>query len=329
MIKKLFYFLIPILTFFGIQTVNAGTFTDIWDTTGFNYNQFYWQQSGTLNKHQSSIFEFTKRDNSFNSAGTYTFTWFLDFPAERTKLECNNQIGEQLCVGYDIITTGGNISSQFNLSAENCLTNLASTSGSTYIFNSVCQVNDTTVNNGIIDIIVTSNANINVNYTFGMAYRYGYFPKDSTQADIKHNTDIINSNVNDIKDNLNSSDTSGSQSQLEEVNNNFKEDISTSPVSDLITLPLKLLTAFNDKLSSTKFCQPVDMGTVFGIHWLQLPCINPSKYLGSVLWATIDMISTALLLWAIAHKMVKVYISVTSIDGQFTSKVVTQTGGML
>lgn len=334
MIRKLFYLLIPILTFFCIQTVNAGTFTDIWDTTGYTYNEFYWERSGTLNSKQSAIFEFLKRDNSYNSAGTYTFTWFLSFNSQRSDLVCNNsqynpETGLETCIGYTISTTSGRISSQFSLSAENCSTNLASSDNGVYIFNSSCQVADSTVNNGIIDIIVTSNANINIDYKFGLAYRYGFYPKDTSQAEIKQNTDIINSNVNDIKDSISSSDTSGSQSELENVNNKFNDDISKSPISDLINLPLKLLTAFNNKLSSNQVCTPYDMGTIFGVHWLQLPCINPPDYLGPVLWATIDMITTALLLWSIAHKMIKVYISISTVDGQLVTKIVSQTGGML
>lgn len=330
MTKKLFYLLIPILTFFCIQTVNAGTFTDIWDTTGFNYNQFYWQQTGTLNKHQSSVFEFVKRDNSLNASGTYTFTWFLDFPRQKTTLDCNNQIGEQLCVGYDFVTTSGNISSQFSLSAENCLTNLASTSGGTYIFNSVCQVSDTTVNQGIIDIIITSNANINVDYTFGMAYRYGYFPKDSTQDDIKKNTDIINSNVNDIKDTINSNDTSGAKTDFDNIMNDNSFDVNDSPISSLVTLPLKILNVYNNAVSSSTYsCPSLDMGKMFGVNWLQMPCIYPEKYLGSTLWSIIDIVTTALLLWSLSHQLIKVYINFTSLDGRMTEKIVTQTGGML
>lgn len=298
--KKLFYFLIPILTFFGIQTVNAGTFTDIWDTTGYNYNEFYWKSTGTLNKHQSSIFEFTKRDNSYNSPGTYTFTWFLDFPAERTKLECNNQIGEQLCVGYDFITTGGNISSQFNLSAENCLTNLASTSGSTYIFNSVCQVTDTTVNNGIIDIIVTSNANINVNYTFGMAYRYGYFPKDSTQSEIKQNTDIINSNVNDIKDNLNSSDVSGANSDLNNFTDNelFKD---STGILAIIQAPINML---NSITSST--CSPLSLPIPYMNFNIDIPCLSTvfSKHLSKELLTLLKLAINGLIIYKVLCSLV-------------------------
>lgn len=146
---------------------------------------------------------------------------------------------------------------------------------------------------------------------------------------INDSINSTNSKLDEVNGTLNNSDTSGSQSELENVNDKFKDDISKSPISDLVNLPLKLLTSFNNKLSSNQACTPYDMGTIFGVHWLRLPCINPSDYLGSVLWATIDMISTALLLWAIAHKMVKVYISISTVDGQFVTKIISQTGGML
>lgn len=298
--KKLFYFLIPIFAFFGVQTVNAGTFTDIWDTTGYNYNQFYWQQTGTLNKHQSTIFEFTKRDNSFNSAGTYTFTWFLDFPTERTKLECNKQNGDMSCVGYDFITTGGNISSQFNLSAENCITNLASSSDGTYIFNSVCQVADTTVNQGIIDIIVKSNANINVDYTFGMAYRYGYFPLDSTQDDIKKNTEIINSNVNDIKDNLNSSDVSGANSDL----NNFTDSDLFKDSTGILAIIQAPINMLNSITSST--CSPLTLPIPYMNFDIKVPCLSTvlSKHFSAELLTLLKLAINGLIIYKVLCSLV-------------------------
>lgn len=324
MMKKLFYLLIPILTFFGIQTVNAASLRPLWvdDTVTNNYNP-----------------QDIKFDNAFSGAGRgYVIgNVSISRPNNNVAVVTSIYLHGDSWFSCEIINTTQK--------------SLQQTDGSYVdfdVYNLKCPVNIGDSGLDYMSIVYQTS----IQTTAFIKGMWGFVSEEYTQDQLNTiisilqdssstnqitskldevNKSITDSNkkIDEVNSSINNSDTNTSQSKLEDVNNNFKEDISKSPVSDLITLPLKLLTAFNNKLSSTKFCQPIDMGTVFDIHWLQLPCINPEKYLGSVLWATIDMISTALLLWAIAHKMVKVYISITSIDGQFTSKVVTQTGGML
>lgn len=298
--KKIFYLLIPILSFFCIESVDARPFDDTWNTTGFTYNQYYFKKTGTLNSNKSVVFEFLKKDNSYNSAGTYTFTWFLNFDSQNSNLVCNNtqydpDTGLQTCIGYTISTTSGRISSQFSLSAENCSTNLASSDNGIYIFNSSCQVADSTINSGIIDIIVNSNAHKNVDYTFGMAYRYGFYPKDSSQSEIKKNTDIINSNVNDIKDNLNSSDVSGANSDLNKFTENdaFKD---STGILAIIQAPINMLNS----LTSTT-CSPLSLPLPFLNVNLDIPCLSSifSKYLSTELLTLLKLAINGFLVYKI------------------------------
>lgn len=325
MMKKLLYLLIPILTFFRIQTVNGASLSPTWldFTVTNNYNPQTIEFGPDIWKNQGRGYV----------VGSVSLSRPNDKPAVVTSIYLHSDT----FYTCEIINTTQKSLQQtdgsyidFDVYSLKCPIILAS-NGLDYmsiIYQSNYQV--TASVRGMWGFVSEEYTNDQLNTIISILQNSSSTNEITSKLD-EVNKSITESNkkIDEVNSSINNSNTDSSQSKLEDINNNFKEDISTSPVSDLITLPLKLLTAFNNKLSSTKFCQPIDMGTIFGVHWLQLPCIDPPKYLGSVLWATIDMISTALLLWSIAHKMVKVYISVTSIDGQFTSKVVTQTGGML
>lgn len=319
--KKLFYFLIPILSFFAIQTVNAEAFqlstNDIYVSGRYNsfkqdvvFMDSHWMTFSLVNEEQVIEnlllrygYRFPIADARYNV--TFTIMTTRDYVPVAY---LNGQACQPFYSNYTSSLTAE------HLISYSCVDLNGFTNGFELNFKGRIQGPET----------------FRVNYQFYVS-RFD----DSSSAingslnNINDSINSTNSKLDEVNDSLNNSDTSDSQSELENVNDKFKDDISKSPISDLITLPLKLLTAFNNKLSSNQVCTPYDMGTIFGIHWLQLPCINPPDYLGSVLWATIDMISTALLLWSIAHKMVKVYISITSVDGQFVTKIISQTGGML
>lgn len=323
--KKLFYLLIPILAFFSIQIVSASSLNPAWlDLTvtndsnpqSINFPNAVWKHAG-----RGYVLGSISLSRPNNKPAVVTSIYLHSDSFYTCEIINTTQKSLQQPDGSYI---------DFDIYSLKCPIILSS-NGLDYM--SIVYQNNSRVTatiRGMWGFVSEEYTNEQLNTIISILQNSSSSNEISSKLD-EVNKSITESNkkIDEVNSSINNSNTDSSQSKLEDVNNNFKEDISKSPVSDLITLPLKLLTAFNNKLSSTKFCQSLDMGTIFGIHWLQLPCINPSKYLGSVLWATIDMISTALLLWSIAHKMVKVYISVTSIDGQFTSKVVTQTGGML
>lgn len=351
--KKLFYFLIPIFAFFGIQFVNASAVisADVpsnWCGSGADTCSFTYNETKSIN--------FKNAFYGYGN-GTVTFSYFQYGRGSLYEITAENSNG--LLSQCSLLSTTGFIDNdqQYSIVTANCPVDFSNSGLKNIYFHNVQVTSDvilsdfqlsnrvTFVQDSKYDII-SSIQSININELLTrLSNIYGRI--DSGFHDIYellqgNNDEILkkqgelleeqkknNQALNDLNNSLNNSDTSGSQSELENVNDKFKDDISKSPISDLVNLPLKLLTAFNNKLSSNQVCTPYDMGTLFGVHWLQLPCINPPDYLGSVLWATIDMISTALLLWAIAHKMVKVYISISTIDGHFVTKIISQTGGML
>lgn len=327
MMRRLFYFLIPIFVFFGIQLVgiqkvNADTIRLSTDDIyligkGTQFNQDY----VALDTHWMSWIVSDATSYIDNLAVRYSYR----FPVASSKYNVTFTIATIKDI-FPVAYINGKAcqpfyskyvntaSAYYHLINYSCVDLEGSVDKFELNIKGPLQGPDHFLINHDINIVRFDNSSQAINSSLG---------------NINDSINGTNQKLDEVNGTLNNSDTSGSQSELEKVNDNFKEDISTSPVSDLITLPLKLLNAFNNKLASNEVCTPYDMGTIFGIHWLQLPCINPVDYLGKVLWATIDMITTALLLWAIAHKMVKVYISITSIDGQFVTKVVSQTGGML
>lgn len=339
--KKLFYFLIPILTFFSIQTVYAST-----GSIEFN-KQFN-------NTSSETSFSFKNQFTNWGMSHVYFSVALRSTDASPDKLTSilsvtidNGGQGEALCT-TDNYYSYKDSTSQYLVLNYDCHMNLSSnglgritfqfapatTYNSTVYTTSylIYVVQDSDNTSSLVDAINNNNASSSVN-SLNNAMQTKLTEQmqndDKNAEEIKKEQKATTDAIKSLNDSINNSDTSGSQSELENVNDKFKDDISKSPISDLINLPLKLLTAFNNKLSSNQVCTPYDMGTIFGVHWLQLPCINPPDYLGSVLWATIDMITTALLLWSIAHKMVKVYISISTVDGQFVTKIVSQTGGML
>lgn len=341
MIKKIFYFFIPVLTFFSLQTVYAYT-----GSIEFN-KQFN-------NTSSETSFNFTGQFSNWGMSHVYFSIALRTNDTQSTKLTNilsitldNGGQGEALCTTNNYYSYQDS-TSQYLVLNYDCHMNLKSNGlgritiayAPGHVYNDtvyttsylIYVVQDADNTSSLVDAINNNNASSSVN-ALNNAMQVKLTEQmqndDKNAEEIKKEQKATTEAIKSLNDTISNSDTSGSQSELEKVNDNFKEDISKTPISDLITLPLKLLNAFNNKLSAHEVCTPYDMGTIFGIHWLQLPCINPADYLGKVLWATIDMITTALLLWAIAHKMVKVYISITSIDGQFVTKVVSQTGGML
>lgn len=323
--KIIFYFLIPILSFFSIHTVNASNSDNIQISTDSNYisgRGFQFTKDYVkLDTHWMSFV--LPDDNSYieNLALHYSYR----FPVSTSKYNVTFTIAT-LKDFFPVAFINGKACQPFYSKYVNSVDTYY------HLVNYSCVDLDGSVDKFELNLKgpFQGPEYILVDHDFNIT-RF-----DDSSSAINGSLNNINSSINstnskldDLNGTLNNSDTSDSQSELENVNDKFKDDISKSPISDLITLPLKLLTAFNNKLSSNQVCTPYDMGTIFGIHWLKLPCINPPDYLGSVLWATIDMISTALLLWSIAHKMVKVYISITSVDGQFVTKIISQTGGML
>lgn len=135
--------------------------------------------------------------------------------------------------------------------------------------------------------------------------------QNSNKQDIinnqNNNTQAIVDSQQDINNSLN--DTSGgevSSSWFDE----FK-DSSTTPVSDLLTMPITLLQAYLNGFSAN--CQAMNLGNLYGTYII-IPCLNIESYLGSELWSLIDVLFTLFMLYNIGMLCVTIYEGITSLD---------------
>ena len=122
-----------------------------------------------------------------------------------------------------------------------------------------------------------------------------------------NNTQAIVDSQQDINNTLN--DDSGgevSSSWFDE----FK-DSSTTPVSDLLTMPITLLQAYLNGFSAN--CQAMNLGNLYGTYII-IPCLNIESYLGSSLWSLIDVLFSLFMLYNIGMLCVTIYEGITSLD---------------
>lgn len=92
-------------------------------------------------------------------------------------------------------------------------------------------------------------------------------------------------------------------------------DASKSPISSLLTLPLKILGNINTGLSGA--CSPFSLGTMFGTE-LILPCINLENRLGSWLWGLIDSFFCIFLIYNVGMLAVKIWTDVIMMKDFFS-----------
>lgn len=136
-----------------------------------------------------------------------------------------------------------------------------------------------------------------------------------TNQAINNTTNAVNNNTNAIN-NMNDSikDESSPDAKSDLFDGITTDDESNSPVSDLILMPLTLMNAYVDGFSSS--CNSFDLGSLYGYN-IVLPCINIEDYLGSNLWALIDIMFTIFLVYNIGLMCVSMYESITSLEDGF------------
>lgn len=120
-----------------------------------------------------------------------------------------------------------------------------------------------------------------------------------------NNTNAIN-NVNDTLNN----DDPVSDSDITSIFDDLQEDSST-PVSDLLLMPLTLINAYITGFSDT--CQEINLGRLYGTY-LIIPCINIENHLGSELWGLIDVLFTIFMVYEIGMLLVSCYEGLTSLS---------------
>lgn len=118
--------------------------------------------------------------------------------------------------------------------------------------------------------------------------------------------------------------------ELEEINESIKDDsidtgkaetdidnmknrvASNGSITQLLTLPITLYQSILNSASSS--CSGAfDLGSLLG-HHLELPCIQPQRYLGNSIWTIIDMLCSGLFILSFRKKMVDIFNHMTSLN---------------
>lgn len=149
--------------------------------------------------------------------------------------------------------------------------------------------------------------------TYAQFGRYISFIKD-TQSEVKESIDKQTEETKKQTDAI-TSDESPSDSDIESIFEN-EDDSSSSPVSDLITMPITLLEKLNNGFSGS--CGSYNLGSLYG-HNIILPCIDMVGLLGSELWTLIDMLFSLFLVYNIGLMVISIYESITSLEDGFRS----------
>lgn len=132
----------------------------------------------------------------------------------------------------------------------------------------------------------------------------------NTQAIIDSNTETKES-IDNVNDTLND-ETAPSDSEIEDL---FDIDVeSSTPISDLITMPILLLHAYYSGFAGS--CSSYNLGSLFG-HDIILPCIDLENILGSTLYGLIDMCMSLFLAYNIGLMCISIFESITSLHDNF------------
>ena len=132
---------------------------------------------------------------------------------------------------------------------------------------------------------------------------------DSTAAQ-QQTTQAVQEQTNTIKD-----ESSPDNNDVGGVlNNQNMQKESNSPVSDLITMPITLLTNISDNINGS--CSAWNLGSLLG-HNITFPCINVENILGSNLYHLIDMAICLFLAFNIGKLCVTIYNNLTTLKDDY------------
>lgn len=134
-----------------------------------------------------------------------------------------------------------------------------------------------------------------------LTFNQVYFMKSKTKA-IANSTSDINNKISDS-----SIDTNQTTSSTSSWGN---KNATNGTITDLLTLPISLLQAIVNGISSS--CSSFSLGSLFGTN-ITLPCINIGSLVGSTLWSTIDILFSGFMILAIAKKLIKIFNDFTNL----------------
>lgn len=126
------------------------------------------------------------------------------------------------------------------------------------------------------------------------------------QNKIDNSINNVNGSINDLNGTINNDNVDDPSSSI----NQFKDKIATNGViTQLVGLPVNLFTRVLNSVNGS--CSSYNLGSLFGTD-LVLPCVNIETYLGSSLWAIIDVLISGLFVYTIRKKFIKVFENMSS-----------------
>lgn len=133
-------------------------------------------------------------------------------------------------------------------------------------------------------------------------------------SNCKNGNQAISDDINSLNNNLTDTDITGIESGLDDI-----EEISDTPISDLLTLPLTLLQTIYTGMSDS--CSPyqLEFGLWGGSRTISLPCINlgHEKYFGRIVWGIIDDLFCIFMFFNIFKMIIYFYTSWTTLQDNF------------
>lgn len=144
--------------------------------------------------------------------------------------------------------------------------------------------------------------------------------------EVKKAQNTTNSKLNSIEEETKKTNDTLKDDTVDNSSLNINDksaDLSSSPVSDLITLPIKLLNNIYNGFSGS--CVPYNLGSLFGTD-LIFPCINLESIFGSFLWGLIDSLCCIFLIYKVAMLFVSMWTKIITMKDVFTS-IYTPGGG--
>lgn len=334
--KKLIYFLIPLFLF--IPKVNAdiinskfmGKIDNAVVKEGFSAGELYTykNQYVTVDDTRDVFFGYT-----FCATGSYQFTIPYDHTGSTAPIgvydsgvRCNLDQDNYYGIAYTFYfmalqwgdAGGGNKSIMFNLSVKNPESYHSLITGygvfvADYIPASVQYQRD--YDNSFNSLKSSLNQIESQNNTLNSNQQQILHQQQAIIAEQENTTNA----VNDVNDTLKDDTVDNSSLNIDDKS----ADLGDSPVSDLITLPIKLLTNIYNGFSGS--CVSYNLGSLFGTD-LIFPCINLESIFGSFLWGLIDSLCCIFLIYKIAMLFVSMWTKIITMKDVFTS-IYTPGGG--
>ncbi|MDD6710438.1 MAG: hypothetical protein PUE26_09910 [Ruminococcus sp.] len=294
--KKLFYFLIPILTFFGIQTVNAAYLAPTWlDLT-------------VTNDHNPQSINFPNPVWENAGRGYVLGSISLSRPNNKPAVVTSIYLHSDTFYTCEIINTTQKSLQQtdgsyvdFDVYSLKCPVILAS-NGLDYM--SIVYQNNhqvTATIRGMWGFVSEEYTNEQLNTIISILQDTSSTSEIAGKLD-EVNKSITESNkkIDEVKDNINNSDVSGANSDLNNFTNNelFKD---STGILSIIQAPINML---NSITSST--CSPLSLPIPYMNFNIDIPCLSTvfSKHLSKELLTLLKLAINGLIIYKVLCSLV-------------------------